>query len=68
MVNVLKLKATFVENGKTQAEVAKGIGMSETTLNRRLSEAHFGSEEIEALVKFLDIKEPVAIFFPDWVT
>lgn len=68
MVNVLKLKAVFVENGKTQAEVAKGIGMSETTFNRRLSKAEFGSEEIDALVKFLNIKEPVPIFFPDWVT
>lgn len=68
MVNVLKLKAAIVEKGKTEKEVAEAIGMSEKTFGRRMKKKAFGSEEINAIVKVLDIKQPTPIFFPEWVT
>lgn len=68
MVNTLKLKAAFVENGKTQEDVAKAIGLSDTTFSRRMKRAEFGSDEINKMVEFLNIKDPVSIFFPNWVT
>lgn len=68
MINVLKLKATIVEKGKTEKEVAEAIGISARTFDRRMKKKAFGSEEINAIVKVLDIKQPTPIFFPDWVT
>lgn len=68
MVNVSKLRAAIVEKDKTQEEVAKAIGISGKTFTDRMKKAVFGSDEIEKMVSFLDIKEPTPIFFPDWVT
>lgn len=68
MVNTLKLKAAMVEKNKTQGEVAKAIGISEKTFTDRMKKAVFGYDEITAMVSLLDIKDPVSIFFPEWVT
>lgn len=68
MVNTLKLKAAIVENNKTQADVAKAIGISEKTFTDRMKKAVFGYDEMIEMVELLHIKDPVAIFFPEWVT
>ena len=64
MVNTKILKATYVEKGLTQAEVAEAIGISSKTLSLKMNnKAIFGTDEIEALTKFLDIADPMKIFF-----
>lgn len=68
MVDVNALKAAWVKKGMTQADVAKGIGMTERTLSNRLKKGVFGTDEIEALVILLDIENPIAIFFANTVT
>lgn len=68
MVNPNLLKAEFIKNNMTQAEVAKAIGMSPRSLSRKLNKGVFGSDEIQKLIDLLDIKDPVAVFFADQVT
>lgn len=68
MVNTLKLKAAMVEKNKTRRDLAEAIGISEKTFTDRMKKAVFGSDEIAIIVSLLDIKDPVPIFFPEWVT
>lgn len=68
MINTNELKAEFARNGLTQKQVAEAIGISDQTLRRRISSGVFGSDEIEKLIKLLDIKDPMKIFFADSVT
>lgn len=65
MVNVSKLKGLIVERGKTQAEVAKYIGISEKTFYNKMQKRVFNSDEISLMIKFLniDITEAPHIFF-----
>ena len=63
-MNVNALKAEFKKNGMTQAEVAEKIGMSETTMSRRLKKQDFGLDEAERLIKLLHIQNPGDIFLP----
>lgn len=62
-MNVKALKAEIVRAGYTQAEVAKLIGISETTMSRRMNSKDFGLEEAEKLIKLLNIQNPQDIFF-----
>ena len=68
MINVNELKAAMVRKGLTQKEVADMMNISSRTLTSRLKKGIFGSDEIEQLMKILDIKDPVAIFFTNKVT
>lgn len=61
-MNVNALKAEFKRNGLTQAEVAKKIGISETTMSRRMKMQDFGLDEAERLIKLLHIQNPGDIF------
>ena len=68
MVDTCKLRAAWVAKGYRQSDVAKIIGVSEKTFSARMKKGVFGSEEIEKLVKALEIKDPVPIFFANLVT
>lgn len=63
MVDTNKLKAVWVGQGMTQTEVAEKIGLSPRVMTSRMSKKWFGSDEIEKLIKVLNITEPVPIFF-----
>jgi len=63
-MNVNALKAEVVRNGYTMAQVAKLIGISETTMSRRLKKQDFGLDEAERLIKVLHIQNPGEIFLP----
>ncbi len=67
MVQTNSLKGLFVERGLSYAEVAKAIGVSESTMNRRMKSHIFGSDEIQKLIELLGISQEKAtsIFFPD---
>jgi len=63
-MNVNALKAEVVKNGYTMAQVAKLIGISETTMSRRLKKQDFGLDEAERLIDVLHIQNPGEIFLP----
>lgn len=67
-MNINKLKGLFVEKGYTQKEIAEELGITQTTLRRRMREEVFNSNEINKLIEILDIKNPMEIFFTDKVT
>lgn len=68
MVDTNKLRGCIVAHGKTQAEVAKSIGMSPKTFCLRMKNGVFGSDEIEKMIDLLEIEDPVSIFFAKSVT
>lgn len=63
MVDINRLKSVFVLNGKTQEDVAKHLGMSTKTFYLRMKNGVFGSDEIEKMIDYLNIDDPMAIFF-----
>ena len=62
-MNIQALKAEIVRQGYTQAEVAKLIGISETTMSRRMQKENFGLDEAKKLIELLKIHNPQDIFF-----
>lgn len=63
MVNANLLRAEWVKKGLTQRQVADILGICEKTLGRKLKKGVLLSNEIEALIDALDIRDPVPIFF-----
>jgi transcriptional regulator with XRE-family HTH domain len=68
MVDVNKLRGIWVSQGLTQSDVAKKIGLSDRVMTSRMSKKWFGSDEIEKMIAFLNITEPVTIFFANKIT
>lgn len=63
MMNANKIKAKIVEQGMTQGEVAKMIGISPNSLSRKLSgRRDFTLSEVMSLCTVLEIQDP-KIFF-----
>jgi len=58
-----KLKGVIVENGLTQMEVAKRIGITPKTFYEKMKNGVFGSDEIQVMIDLLHIDDPVSIFF-----
>lgn len=58
-----ELKAIIVSNGKTQADVAKHLGMSPNTFGRKINAGEFGTSDIDKMIDYLNIKDPMWIFF-----
>ena len=67
MIQVNKLKALFVEKNLTQQNVANYLGITETTMSRKMQKGVFDSEEIYKMIRLLDIKNPTEIFFAEKV-
>ena len=63
MINVRKLNGLIVERGKTKGDVAKAIGCSPGTFYRKEKKGVFGSDEIQAMIEYLKIEDPMSIFF-----
>ena len=63
MVNVNKLRGVIAERGSTQKAVAECIGCSPVTFGRKMNKGVFNTDEIEKMVDFLGIENPVEIFF-----
>lgn len=63
MLLVNELKGAIVAKGLTQKEVAKELGITPRTFSLKLKAGVFGSDEIESMMKLLDIKDPRRIFF-----
>lgn len=68
MILVNEIKGKMRAKGITQDMLARELGISSKTLSSRFSRGIFGSNEIEKLIKVLDIKNPIDIFFTNDVT
>ena len=67
MIDTNKLNAHIVANGLTKRDVARLIGISETSMYNKMSKGVFGSNEMAELIKVLHIpkEEFVKFFFAD---
>ena len=63
MINANLIRAKIVENGMTQAEVANKIGICPKTFSLKMSSGKFGLDEVEKMIRLLNIKEPERYFF-----
>ena len=63
MINVNALKGKIAERGKTQTDVAKAIGIAPKTFYDKMSKGVFGSDEIEIMIDYLSIEDPMKFFF-----
>ena len=63
MIDVNKLKGSIVSAGKTQTDVAKRLGITPKTFSIKLKKGVFGSDEIEVMIDYLSIEDPLSIFF-----
>ena len=68
MVDTNRLKGVIVQNGKTQGDVAERIGITPKTFYAKMKKGVFGSDEIEKMIDFLNIDDPMQIFFAKNVT
>jgi len=68
MVDTNRLKGVIVQNGKTQGGVAERIGITPKTFYTKMKKGVFGSDEIEKMIDFLNIDDPMQIFFAKNVT
>ena len=68
MIDVNKLKGSIVSAGKTQTDVAKRLGITPKTFSIKLKKGVFGSDEIEVMIGYLSIEDPLSIFFAKEVT
>ena len=59
-----KFKASIVAAGKTVNDVALNLGLNEITLYRKINnDGAFTRKEIQEIIIFLEIKNPLDIFF-----
>lgn len=66
MIKVNELKGIITARGYSQKDVANKIGIAPKTFYEKMAKGVFGSDEIELMINFLDIENPVDIFFaPD---
>lgn len=63
MIQINKLKALFVEKNITQQEIAKELGITETTMSRKMKKGVFDSDEMYKMIEILEIENPSEIFF-----
>lgn len=63
MIRTDKLAGIIAEKGLTKADVAKAIGITPRTFYHKMKIGIFGSDEIEAMVNCLDIRQPWEVFF-----
>ena len=68
MVNTSKLRGVIAQNGKSQTDVAKMIGVTPKTFYMRMQKGVFGSDEIQIMIDELHIENPMEIFFTKEVT
>ena len=68
MIDVNKLRGKMAERGRSGQAMAKVIGKTPKTFYAKMKAGVFDSDEIEAMVRDLEIENPMEIFFADKVT
>lgn len=65
MIRTDKLRGIIAENGYSQMDVAKKIGITPKTFYEKMKNGVFGSDEIQVMIDMLHIEDPVSIFFAE---
>lgn len=68
MLDANKLRGAIVQNGYTQKDMAKLLGITPKTFYTKMATSGFGIDEAKILIDHLDIKNPSDIFFASNVT
>lgn len=68
MIQTNELKALIVKRGMTQGEVAIKLGMTPKTFYAKMKRGVFRSDEMEGMIRILNIENPSEIFFNRKVT
>ena len=68
MIDVNKLRGRMAEKNRNGRHMAKVIGKTPKTFYSKMKAGVFDSDEIEAMVRDLEIKNPLEIFFANEVT
>lgn len=68
MIDVNKLRGLMAEKGRSGKDMARVIKKTPKTFYLKMKAGVFDSDEIEAMVKDLEIKNPLEIFFVEEVT
>jgi len=62
MILTNELLGMIARKRLTQADVAQAIGVTPKTFYNKMKKGVFGSDEIEKMIRLLDIAEPDKIF------
>ncbi len=62
-MKVNELKGILAKNGLSQTKMAEKLGITPKTFYAKMKKGVFGSDEIEIMIKELNIDNPVEIFF-----
>lgn len=68
MLDANKLRGAIVQNGYTQKDMAKLLGITPKTFYAKMANSGFGIDEAKILIDHLNIKNPCDIFFANDVT
>ncbi|WP_298034294.1 helix-turn-helix domain-containing protein [uncultured Dysosmobacter sp.] len=63
MVATEKLRGIIAEQGFSQRQVAKKLGMTEKTFYSKMKKGVFGTDEVDQMIGILKIDNPAEIFF-----
>lgn len=65
MFNEREFEAQMARKGVKKYELAEKLGMTYTSLYRKIKSGRFTREEIGKIIELLEIKDPVPIFFAE---
>ena len=65
MIRTDKLRGVIAEKGYSQSDIARKIGITPKTFYEKMAKGVFGSDEIEIMIKELNIENPMEIFFAE---
>ena len=68
MVDTNALRGVIASRRKTQKDVADAIGKAPKTFYDKMKKGVFDSDEIAIMIDYLDIEDPMPIFFADKLT
>lgn len=63
MILTDELRGIIAKRGKSQTDVAKALNIAPKTFYQKMKKGVFHSDEIEVMIEYLDIENPVAVFF-----
>ena len=67
MIRADLLNGEIARAGFSRASIARAIGITPKTFYDKEKKGVFGSDEIVKIVNVCDIKNPIPIFFPEFV-
>lgn len=68
MVDVNLLKSEIAKQGMNHKEFCQKVNMNQSTFSRRLRTRKFNTDEADAIIRVLKLKNPKRIFFAKKLT